>query len=143
MKDTRKGKVVTVKIGADKQKRIPALFSTIYRMIKTPWDDKDNPDEDETLCTRTLETVYVEGLTGVKDDEGNDAVSVNGEFEISLKDEDDDERYSDKKIWADREEAIEVWEHNTKRELERAKKYADKYNHIVNSLELNLEEKQY
>jgi hypothetical protein len=109
-------------------------------MVKTPVDDSDNPDEDETFLTHTLRTVDVEGVNIV--DDGR-AVSVNGEFEISLEDEDDEERYSSNKIWANKEEAIEVWEFLTNQQLERAKKLQDKMNHIVNHLQTNLDEKQY
>jgi hypothetical protein len=131
---------VKVKLGEDKKRRIPRVLDTIYRIIKTPVCDDDNPDDDETLFTRTLETVDVEGVTVV--DNGR-AVNVNGDFEISLEDEDDDEKYSDKKIWAEKEEAIAVWEHNTELELKEAKKRQEKYDHIVTHLQRNLDEKQY
>ena len=131
---------VKVKLGEDKKKRIPRVLDTIYRMIKTPASDDDNPDDDETLCIRTLETVDVEGVTVV--DNGR-AVNVNGDFEISLEDEDEQERYSDNKIWADRGEAIHVWAHNTEAEIERSEEKMKKFTSIYNTLKRSREEEQY
>jgi hypothetical protein len=138
--ENRKSKIITVKIGEDKKSRIPRVLDTIYRMVKTPVSDEDNPDDDQTLFQRTLQTVEVEGVTVV---DGGRAVNVNGDFEISLEDEDDEERFSDKKIWANKEEALFVWEHNTEIELKEAKKRLDKYTHAFNFLQTNLDEKQY
>jgi hypothetical protein len=134
MKDTRKGKLITIKLGEDKKRLIPRVFDTIYRMVKTPVSDDDNPDDDETFVLNTLQTVEVEGVTII--DSGR-AVNVNGEFEISLEDDAKNE------VWADKDEAIAEWEYRTNLQLKRAEELQKKVDHIVNALRTSKEEKQY
>ena len=140
MKDMRKGKIVTIKLGEDKLKRVPHVFETIYRMVKTPVDDKDNPDDDETFFLHTLQTVDVEGVAVV---DGGKAVCINGDFDISLEDEDDEEKYSVNKTWRDKEEAIEVWAYLTDLQLKRAEKLQQKIEEVVNCLRTSKDERQY
>jgi hypothetical protein len=134
MKDTRKGKIVTIRLGADKLEKVPKCFETIYRMVKTPVDDKDNPDDDETFFLHTLQTVDVEGTAII---DGGKAVSINGDFEISLEDN------AKNDIWRDKEEAIAEWEYLTDLQVKRAEKVEDKIKHILNTLRTSKEERQY
>ena len=134
MKQTGKGKVITIKLGEDKRKDIPQVFETVYRMVKTPIDDRDNPDDDETFCIHTLQTVDVEGVTIV--DNGR-AVCINGDFEIDLEDG------AVKETWRDQEEAVEEWELLTNLQIKKAEKVEDKIKHILTTLRTSKEEKQY
>ena len=130
----RKGKVVTLKLGEDMRKRIPKVGDVIYRIIKTPACDDDNPDDDETFFLRTLETVDVEG-THIN--HSNKTVEINGDFDISLDPEDKPE------VWTDEEDAIAEWFFQTDLELKRAVNLQVKMNHIVNALQTSKDEKQY
>lgn len=132
---SRKGQVVTIKIGEDKKKRIPRVFDTIYKMVKTPVDD-----DDETFNLHTLRTIDVEGVTIV---DGGRAVNINGDFDISLEDENDDERFSADKVWADKDEAVTVWEYLTKLQLDKAEARQARINNVVNCLRDSLNERQY
>jgi hypothetical protein len=129
-----------LKINEDKMSRIPKVGSVIYRMIKTPVDDTDNPDGDETFVKRSLQTVFVEGTNLVNN---RTSCRVNGDFEISLEDEEDTERYSDNKIWADQDEAIHVWQHNTEVEMLEAEKKENKFAHIKNFLKDDLKDQRF
>jgi hypothetical protein len=134
MTEKRKAKVVTIKLGEDIRKSIPKAGDTIYRIVKTPAADGDNPDEDETFFLRTLETVDVEGTRLV---DGGKAVDINGDFEISL----DLEEKPD--VWTDEDDAIAEWLFQTEQECQRAEKAQDKLNHIVNALQTSRDEKQF
>jgi|WetSurMetagenome_2_1015567.scaffolds.fasta_scaffold58587_5 hypothetical protein len=134
MKDTRKGKIITVKLGVGAMDKIPKCFETIYRMVKTPVDDKDNPDDDETFCLHTLQTVDVEGTVVI---DGGRAVSINGDFEISL----DVDAKND--TWRDKEEAIKEWEYLTNLQIKKAEKAEDKIKHILGALRMSKEDRQF
>jgi hypothetical protein len=134
MKTTGKTKLVTIKLGEDIRKRIPKAGDTIYRIVKTPTSDEDNPDDDETFFTRTLETVDVEGTRLV---DGGKAVDINGDFEISLDPEEKPE------VWTDQEDAIAEWAYQTELEIKRCEKLEEKVNHILGALRTSRDEKQY
>jgi hypothetical protein len=138
--NSRKTKLINVKIGEDKRKRIPQVFSTIFKMIRVPVCDDDNPDDDETYFSHSLDTIDVEGVIIVNNGK---AVRVNGDFDISLEDEEEDEKSLVKKIWADQDEAIEAWRFITKLQLDKAEKQKEKLVHIINHLTENLEKDQY
>lgn len=137
-KKDRKGTIIT--IGEDKRKRIPQVFDTIFKMERTPVSDEDNPDKDETFNLHTLRTIDVEGVVAVP---GKKAVNVNGEFDINLEDDDDDNDFSPNKVWADKSEAITAWEYLTDLEVKRAEKLQKKVEQIVNTLRTSQEERQY
>jgi hypothetical protein len=140
----KKTKLINVKVKLDDKQmgRIPKVFDVIYRIVKTPVCDDDNPDNDETLFTRTLETVEVEGVVGIVTEKGKKLVRINGEFDIPL-DETNDDKNSDDNFWANKEDAIAVWEHNTTLEKERAEEKMKKYTSIFNHLKMNLEDRQF
>ena len=107
-------------------------------MVKTPVSDDDTL-QDETFVLHTLQTVEVEGVTIV---DGGRAVNINGDFDISLEDDDED-KFSPDNTWKDKDEAIQVWEYLTKLQLEKAEKLQDKINSVVSCLQTSLKEEQY
>jgi hypothetical protein len=139
----KKTKLINVKVKLDEKQmgKIPKVFDVIHRIVKTPACDNDNPDDDETLFTRTLRTVEVEGTVGVMTEKGR-AVRINGEFDILLEG-DEEGKWSDDNYWANKEDAIAVWEHNTTLEKERAEEKMKKYISIFNHLKMNLEDRQF
>lgn len=140
-KSGRKGKVVTV-IGEDVKARIPRVLDNIYRIEALPVSDDDSLQNDETARMYTLRTILVEGVTVVNN---GTAVNVNGDFDISLEPtfDETDEKELLNKTWANKDEAIAVWETLTKQQVERAEEAQRKINHIVNTLRTSLEERQY
>ena len=138
-KKNRKGTIIT--LGVDKMKRIPRVFETIYKLEQTPADDNDDLEKDETLRLHTLRTIDVEGVTKVP---GKNAVNVNGDFDISLED-DDDETENDilNKVYADRDEAIAAWAYLTDLQVEKARKMKEKYDQILVMIETSKNERQF
>jgi hypothetical protein len=138
-KDSRKASILT--IGADKRKRIPQLFSDVYKIEATAAADEDDVARDETFKLHTLRTVFVEGLTIVNNGKG---VNVNGDFDISLDDDSDETEASVReKVYADKDEAIAAWEFLTNIQLEKAEKMFTKMENTLNAIRTSKEERQY
>jgi hypothetical protein len=139
-KNDRKGKVIT--IGEDLRKRIPQLFSNVYKIEQTAVKDGEDLDEDETLRLHTLRTVFVEGESIV---EGGKAVNVNGEFDIPLErhglgDSDKDLR---EEVYVDREEAVDIWEKLTNAQIRRCREKKEQIDNTLIALETSLSDRQF
>jgi hypothetical protein len=134
MTKERKGKILNIKLGEDKLRRIPRSFETIFRMVQTPVDDKDNPDDDETFKLHTLQTVDVETTAIV--DEGR-AVCINGDFDISL----EDDWVED--TWREKEDAVMAWRHATDLQIKKAEKVLGKVEQVLSALRTSRDEEQY
>jgi hypothetical protein len=139
-RNERHGKIIT--LGEDMRKRIPQLFSVIYRLETTAATDGEDIEEDETFKLHTLRTVNVEGTVIINEGAG---VCVNGDFDISLVEDEDDDKPGElrKKVWADKDEAIAAWELLSNLELDRAKAIQDKINATVTMLQTSVDERQY
>ena len=141
-KEEKKGRKATiVTIGVDQRRRIPQVFDTIFKIEQTPVTDGENIDDDETFRLHSLRTIDVEGVTVVP---GKRAVNVNGDFDINL-DDDGEENEKDllSKVFADKDEAIAAWGYLSKLQLERAEKLQEKINETVNCLRTSIEDRQY
>jgi len=137
----RKGKIVNVVIGEDIRKRIPRCMDNIYKVEALPVNDVEDLEKDETLRMYTLRTVLVEGTSVV--DNGR-AVNVNGEFEISLEDSNDDsENETLKKVYRDKDEAIAVWRRLTKAQCDRVDELFEKVSQMKVALHTSYDEEQY
>jgi hypothetical protein len=137
--DSRKATILT--IGEDKRKRVPQLFTDVYKIEATAVDDNDDVARDETFKLHTLRTVYVEGTAIV---DGGKAVSVNGDFDVSLEDDPDETEASVRdRVYADKDEAIAAWEFLTNIQLEKAEKMFKKMEETLNSIRLSKEDRQY
>lgn len=138
-KKGRKGSIVT--IGTDKMKRIPRVFETIFKLEQTPVTDGEDVNSDETFKLHTLRTIDVEGVTRVP---GKAAVSINGEFEISLEDDgEESEKDILNKAYGDKDEAIKAWAYLTELQLEKAKAMKAKIDLTVATLQTSKDENQY
>jgi hypothetical protein len=138
----RNTKLINVELNSEARRRIPSVFEVIYKMVKTPIDDRDNPDDDETFCVHTLKTIDVESVVVV--DEGQ-TISINNEIDIPVASllEDKEEDYSTSKIWRDKEEAKKAWAYLTDLQIKKAEKERDKIEKILGTLNFSKEERAF
>ena len=139
-KKGRVGEVIT--IGSTMRNRIPQLFTDIYRIVTSPVDDNEDVEKDETFKIHTLRTVFVEGLTGVP---GKKAVSVNGEFEIDLEKNEDDETEADMRenVYADKEKAVSVWRYLSQLQWEKFEREEARLAQVKIALRNSIDGEQY
>ena len=138
-KDTRKGKIVT--IGENLRKRIPALFSTIYRIVTTAVTDGEDVEKDETFKLHTLRTVTVEGLSVNPDGK---SFNINGEFDISLESEDNDTEESLRdRTYTDQEEAIKNWRYLSNLQRDKVKAEQERLEKVYHCIDNSIEKEQY